>query len=91
MNTFVCVEYQSRHGSRGFCSRRDVAGVPHAPATRVPDDTRTSFSRSRQGIALKHVEEKINMAMQRRLAGADANLRSVLDLVRPRQLLAIAQ
>lgn len=32
--------------------------------------------------ALKHVEEEINMAMQRRLAAADTNLRQVLDLVR---------
>lgn len=34
-----------------------------------------------QAIALKHVEEEINMAMQRRLAAADSNLRRVLDLV----------
>lgn len=32
-------------------------------------------------MALKHVEEEINMAMQRRLGSADANLRLVLDLV----------
>lgn len=35
-----------------------------------------------QATALKHVEEEINMAMQRRLAAADSNLRQVLDLVR---------
>lgn len=34
-----------------------------------------------QATALKHVEEEINMAMQRRLAAADSNLRRVLDLV----------
>lgn len=34
-----------------------------------------------QALALKHVEEEINMAMQRRLAAADSNLRKVLDLV----------
>ena len=38
-----------------------------------------------QGMALKHVEEEINMAMQRRLGSADRNLRLVLDLVGTRR------
>ncbi|CAM9569792.1 unnamed protein product, partial [Hapterophycus canaliculatus] len=52
----------------------------HAFLTHLRRRIETEEVQSPQANALKHVEEEINMAMQRRLAAADLNLRQVLDL-----------
>ncbi|CAM9091371.1 unnamed protein product [Ectocarpus fasciculatus] len=52
----------------------------HALLTHLRGRIEAEEAQSPEATALKHVEEEINMAMQRRLAAADSNLRQVLDL-----------
>ncbi|CAM9302806.1 unnamed protein product [Scytosiphon promiscuus] len=52
----------------------------HAFLTHLRHRIEDEEVQSPKANALKHIEEEINMAMQRRLAAADSNLRQVLDL-----------
>ncbi|CAM9588839.1 unnamed protein product [Ectocarpus sp. 12 AP-2014] len=52
----------------------------HALLTHLRGRIEAEEAQSPEATALTHVEEEINMAMQRRLAAADSNLRQVLDL-----------